>query len=233
MRGTDNFHFKNFFALLLTGGVLIWLSHTGIIDFRLAQLFFDTSTSRFPFRESLLLTRLGHDGLKWLLVGFWLTSISAALLSVRMDNLRTLRAPLFWLSLMLPISALSVAALKATSSHSCPWDLALYGGGAQWFSLLEPQSAHPGPGHCWPGGHASGGFALISGYFAFRDHHPAWSRSLLVAGLVLGFVMSLVQVIRGAHFLSHNLWSLWIVWAVCSFAYFLRQKAPELLGTTR
>jgi membrane-associated PAP2 superfamily phosphatase len=45
--------------------------------------------------------------------------------------------------------------------------------------------------------------------------------------------MSLVQVIRGAHFLSHNLWSLWIVWAVCSIGYFLLQKASELLGTIR
>jgi membrane-associated PAP2 superfamily phosphatase len=233
MRLTDNFHLKNLLVLPLTGGLLIWLSHTGIIDFRLTQLFFDASTSQFPFRESLLLTRLGHDGLKWLVVGFWLTSLSAALLSVRMDYLRTLRAPLFWLILMLPISSLSVAALKAASSHSCPWDLALYGGGAQWFSLLGPQSANPGPGHCWPGGHAAGGFALISGYFAFRDHHPGWSRCLLVAGLLLGSVMSLVQVIRGAHFLSHNLWSLWIVWAVCSIAYFLRQKAPELLGRTQ
>jgi membrane-associated PAP2 superfamily phosphatase len=233
MRLIDNFHFKNLLALPLTGGLLIWLSHTGVIDFRLTELFFDASRGRFPFRETLLLARLGHDGLKWLVVGVWLTSLGAALLSVRMDYLRTLRAPLFWLTLMLPISALSVAALKAASSHSCPWDLALYGGSAQWFSLLGPESAIPGPGHCWPGGHASGGFALISGYFAFRDHRPGWSRCLLVAGLVLGSAMSLLQVIRGAHFLSHNLWSLWIVWVVCSIAYFFTQGLSDMLGTTR
>jgi membrane-associated PAP2 superfamily phosphatase len=32
---------------------------------------------------------------------------------------------------------------------------------------------------------------------------------------VMGAVMSVVQMARGAHFLSHNLWSVWLVWATC------------------
>src|SRR5690606_16500174 len=72
-----------------------------------------------------------------------------------------------------------------------------------------------GPGLCWPGGHASGGFALAAAYFVLRDSRPHSARWMLAIGLLFGCVMSIVQMVRGAHFLSHNLWSLWLVWATC------------------
>jgi membrane-associated PAP2 superfamily phosphatase len=129
-------------------------------------------------------------------------------------------------------------AAETSSAHSCPWDLTLYGGNAEWFRLLGPESATAGPGRSWPGRHGSSGFALIAGYFAFRDFHLGWARLLpLAADLLLGSVMALVQIMRGAHFLSLNLWSLWIVWAVCSMVYFSLQPAirydkPDVLTTT-
>jgi membrane-associated PAP2 superfamily phosphatase len=33
--------------------------------------------------------------------------------------------------------------------------------------------------------------------------------------------MSLVQVARGAHLLTHNLWSLWLAWLCCCVGYWL------------
>ncbi|EMU16832.1 hypothetical protein ABNIH16_20160, partial [Acinetobacter baumannii ABNIH16] len=33
-------------------------------------------------------------------------------------------------------------------------------------------------------------------------------------GILLGFMMGWAQMMRGAHFLSHNLWTGWVVWAI-------------------
>ena len=48
-----------------------------------------------------------------------------------------------------------------------------------------------------------------------RESKPKWARLILLFSLVMGAVMSAVQMARGAHFLSHNLWSVWLVWATC------------------
>jgi len=51
--------------------------------------------------------------------------------------------------------------------------------------------------------------------FVLRKCEYQLARWILAVGMVLGSVMSLVQMVRGAHFLSHNLWSLWLVWVTC------------------
>lgn len=49
---------------------------------------------------------------------------------------------------------------------------------------------------------------------------------MLIGGLALGTVMGAVQMMRGAHFLSHNLWTLWVVWAACFAIDVLIRFAP-------
>lgn len=68
-------------------------------------------------------------------------------------------------------------------------------------------------GHCFPGGHASTGFSLLSGFFVFRKSHTKLAYFFLFIGLVLGFIMGWGQMMRGAHFLSHNLWTAWVIFA--------------------
>src|SRR3569833_1864889 len=91
----------------------------------------------------------------------------------------------------------------------------MYGGHDAWFPLFDHVSAAVELGRCWPGGHASGGFAIIAGYFALHTQQPRWAHHILVLSLALGAIMGDVQMVRGAHFLSHNLWTLWFVWATC------------------
>lgn len=111
--------------------------------------------------------------------------------------------------------ALLVQSIKDESVHACPWDLAMYGGNAQWFPLFDWIKTGIKLGRCWPGGHASGGFAIVAGYFALREQKPLWAHRILILGLTLGAIMGTVQMVRGAHFLSHNLWTLWIVLTTC------------------
>jgi membrane-associated PAP2 superfamily phosphatase len=92
---------------------------------------------------------------------------------------------------------------RASSGHSCPWDLPQYGA-----------ASVGGPGHCSPAAHPLVGFALFGLYFALRQERPAAARAALAAAWIIGLGAGAIQVARGAHFASHVLWTAWVAWAV-------------------
>ena len=67
-------------------------------------------------------------------------------------------------------------------------------------------------GHCFPGGHASSGFAVLAGYFIYRVTQPKRAYFFLIAACILGMGMGWAQMMRGVHFFSH---SLCIGWVTC------------------
>lgn len=204
-------------GLLASAVLLLWLARDGTLDWKVARFFFDAAAEAFPLRNLPILSVWGHDRLKQVLVAVWLVAIVLAIAGRWSPALRPWRQPLVLFLVMVAGAQLLVSFIKLTSPHSCPWYLAEFGGEGQWSPLFGTVTGNPGPGKCWPGGHASGGFSLIAGYFALRPWHRVGARWALAIGLGLGFVMSAVQVARGAHFVSHNLWSLWLVWAACFF----------------
>ena len=210
----------NLFLLAVTGFFFVWLSRDGAVDFVISRFFFDPVAGAFPLKDAPLFAVGGHTGLKWLVLLIWLSGAVTAAASARVVPLREWRSPLVFFCITMALTALIVALLKMASSHSCPWDIQGFGGAADWFPLFDFPVSLAGPGHCWPGGHAAGGFSLLAGYFAFRGNHRFIARLALLSALSLGALMSFVQIARGAHFLSHNLWSFWIAW-FCSLTVFL------------
>lgn len=84
---------------------------------------------------------------------------------------------------------------------------------------MHPPPAPANPGRCRPGGHASAGFSLLALFFVLRDRRPRAARIALVVALGLGSLFSLGRMLQGAHFLSHNLWTLLINWVICVLTY--------------
>jgi membrane-associated PAP2 superfamily phosphatase len=114
--------------------------------------------------------------------------------------------------------ALAIPAIKRVSLTSCPWDLAEFGGTASTVSHWLAGVADGGPGHCFPSGHAVSAFALIGAVFLWRDHSPRLARGLFVLIVMLGTLHGLVQTARGAHFVSHTLWTAWLCAALAVLA---------------
>ena len=117
------------------------------------------------------------------------------------------------------LATLVVSWLKRNSIHHCPWDISEYGGFAPILPLFAGLPDGIAPGRCFPGGHASVGFGMLS--YAFAAHaggsrHTFW---ITTGVLATGVFASTVQMLRGAHFLSHQLWTLWWCWAVCLAVY--------------
>ena len=104
--------------------------------------------------------------------------------------------------------------VKRLSSSSCPWDLAEFGGVARYVSHWNWGVQDGGPGHCFPAGHASAAFGFVAGWFVLRRAAPNLATGWLLAALAGGLVLGLAQQLRGAHYLSHTLWTVWICWTV-------------------
>ena len=56
--------------------------------------------------------------------------------------------------------------------------------------------------------------SFIGGYFVFRTAAPGLARRWLVAAVVAGLLLGVSQQWRGAHFMSHTLWSGWLCWCL-------------------
>jgi len=111
---------------------------------------------------------------------------------------------------------LAVSTIKLRSHTSCPWDLQQFGGVATYVSHWAWGLRDGGTGGCFPGGHASAGFAFVGGFFAFRHALPLTAQRWLVGAMLAGFVFGLAQQVRGAHYMSHTLWTAWLCWTVAA-----------------
>jgi len=129
--------------------------------------------------------------------------------------LRTLPAADRWqLLFSVVLALLTVVTLKRLSLSSCPWDLIEFGGTVQYISHWRWGVTDGGPGHCFPAGHASAGFAFVAAWFVLRRTQPRLAWRWLLAACCVGCLLGLAQQMRGAHYVSHTLWTAWICWAV-------------------
>lgn len=199
-------------ALLICAVFLLWIYPKTNLDFDLITPYFDAESKVFSLKHDVFLNQVMHVGLKYFVISIALVAFFLAIFGGRLKLSALVRRQLSWAFAGMILSTLAVSILKNQSMHACPWDLTVFGGKYLYYPMLASLPSWGAGGHCWPGGHASGGFALMAFYFAFRRTHPIFACASLIVSLMLGFVMGWAQMIRGAHFLSHNLWSAWVVW---------------------
>jgi membrane-associated PAP2 superfamily phosphatase len=108
-----------------------------------------------------------------------------------------------------------VGSLKAWTGMFCPRQLVRYGGTRPVASLFEhaPEACcgeTRARGRCWPAGHASGGFALMSLCVMGRTRAQKFAGAAL--GLIAGWTMGLYQMLNGNHYLSHTIITMLLAW---------------------
>ena len=211
------------------------------VDLLLADMVYDRASRTFPWRESWLTVTFSHRIAKGALTLCALAPIAAALFDAAwpqpsldgpFDRLR-LRV-IAWSALLVPAT---ISLLKRSSDAYCPWDLARYGGSAPhvpYVRLFDVLPAGVSPGHCFPAGHASSALWLVSLAVLWLPGRPRTAWRAGTAGLAGGLALGWMQQLRGAHFLSHTLWSAWIACAIVLALLVLLQeravRAPQASG---
>ena len=129
-----------------------------------------------------------------------------------------------WVFFGILLSTSLISLLKKLTNQACPWHMVDYGGVWQYVDIFTTRPWPADSMQCWPGGHASGGFSLW--VFVFIGGWPAavWSQRVarppkhwrsptfwFWAGLLLGTFMGFTQMGFGAHYFSHQFWTLWFV----------------------
>lgn len=209
--------------LLLASALLIlWIGNYTDIDLNLADAMFDQTSGTFPWRHTWFAERFNHVLLKGVLIAAAIGVIAVA----AWDWIRPFNA---WRAntrigmRVLALSAISVplviSTLKQFSSSHCPWDLQRYGGDSPFIRLLELVPSGVSAGNCLPAGHASSALWLVALAVFWLPHRPRKAAVVACTLLIFGFAVGWVQQLRGAHFLTHTLWSMWITILIVDSIY--------------
>lgn len=206
---------------LLTIGVLLaflaaW--DASGIDIDIARRF--GTASGFAWKNHWFTAGLMHDGVRWVAWGalaaliwtFWRRRWIARDLTT---------GERFWWLLTTLVCAAAIPLIKRQSLTSCPWSLAEFGGVASYVPHWVLGRGDGGSGGCFPSGHASTAFAFIAGWFVMRDRSARLAGVWLVGVVTVGLALGAVQVVRGAHYPSHVLWTAWICWVMSAASYHL------------
>ncbi|MCK7597009.1 phosphatase PAP2 family protein [Microbulbifer sp. CAU 1566] len=176
-----------------------------------------------------------YDGPKNLLAVLVGLSLLAIIVLYRTIRFQPYRRGLLIVLISMAITASLVGLFKTWTDVPCPKDLSAFGGRYPHITFLHriPISADLGRVRCFPAGHASGGFALLSLFFLFRQRRNRWLG--FGAGMLLGWTLGGYKMLIGDHFLSHTLVTMCIAWlvslgvAACVFRW-SRETAGSIPG---
>jgi membrane-associated PAP2 superfamily phosphatase len=189
----------------------VFAEYSGL-DLRIAHQFYDGTAGHWPYRSLFLTEKVLHDWAQTLVkIAGGLTTVLLAA-SFALPRLKPYRRVIGYFLLATATGPLIVGLLKGLTHIQTPWELAQFGGDMPYIRLFDAVPDGIPIGHAFPGGHSSGGFAFFSLYFLLYYRAHRYRFFGLAVPLLLGTVFAVTQEIRGAHFLSHDLFSLAVCW---------------------
>jgi membrane-associated PAP2 superfamily phosphatase len=154
-----------------------------------------------------------YDGIKRLLIIIAVIFLLVLIAGWNKEWMRGYRRGFFIVILSSIIVPVAVGSLKAVTNMPCPKNVETFGGAYPHTCVWEKYTAkecHLEKQKCWPAGHASGGFALLSLIFLF---HSRRNKILsVVAAMVIGWSMGSYKMLIGDHFLSHTVITMILAW---------------------
>ncbi len=214
-----------FFQILILI-LIIFIFEFFDLDFKFQNLFFNQSTKKWLLNkeENKILHLIFYDGIKILIILFGVVNLGIFIFSYFKAKLIKFRFECLYIVLCLAVIPSVIALIKSYSNVYCPYELEIYNGDKPYIKTFEKMSAWQkrkttDRGKGYPAGHASGGFALLCLFYVFKKRkHQILG---LFIGLVFGWIMGIYQVLRGAHFLSHNFMTWLIAIISMHFIYIL------------
>lgn len=226
---------KTLYALAGSALAIAWLGNFTNVDMWLAHAMYDAGSGEFPMRHAWFTEKFSHSYMRTIMILLGLCAVLPAIADLwrpRSGWSAGFRLRLRVVALSAVLVPLAISLLKQASSSHCPWDLAEFGGVETYVRLFDAALPGASAGKCMPAGHASSALWLVSLTAFWLPHRPRAAGAVFCATLAVGFFLGWMQQLRGAHFLTHTLWSMWIACAIVAaiYGWALRaRRVPALL----
>jgi len=201
-------------SILLIFSILLF----GIIDIDtiIQDNFFNSTTHTWILDRDLQPWKfIFYDGIKKVLILLALSFLFALIFFRNNRVIKEYKRGIIIVILSAIFIPLVSGGLKKITNMPCPKNEIHFGGKmirtAVWESYDEPYKSMSKIA-CWPAGHASGGFALLSLFFLFKT-----LRNKILAltfSLGIGWSMGIYKMLIGDHFLSHTIITMLIAWLI-------------------
>ncbi len=176
-------------------------------NFEIQQWILDRELQPYKF--------LFYDGLKKLLIFSIVLLLFLSVIFRKTQLVENYKKGIMVVVLSSILVPVIVGGLKKSTNMPCPKNEIHYGGDYPKTAVWEhyPKELTNKPKiRCWPAGHASGGFALLSLFFLFKTKKI---KTLAVVGaVVIGWSMGIYKMLIGDHFLSHTLITMLLSWFI-------------------
>lgn len=183
------------------------------LDIVLQNFFFDSSNMSWIVSKDFCFAKfIFYDFAKGVVIALGTITLIALIFFRKFRLVRENIAGLVIVLASIIIVPSTIGALKATTNMPCPKDINIYGGSYPEIGLFEkyPLNFDKKRIKCYPAGHASGGFALLSLIFLFKRKNQ---RAMAFAfAFCFGTLMGVYKMLIGDHFLSHTLVTMLIAW---------------------
>lgn len=193
--------------------VILAVEHYTDIDVLISDYAYDFTEHRWLITPALhqKLSPFFYEGAKRLVAAIGTTCVIYLLLSAWKKEWRRNFVAVLTVLLSTMIVPSTVSWLKTFTNVYCPNQLQIYEQRYPYVRVLESypsafQAEHRG--RCFPGGHVTGAFSLMALYLVFQDKKK--KAAALGGAVCFGFITGTYQILRGEHFLSHNLFSMFL-----------------------
>lgn len=203
--------------------VFVFFEYTNY-DIILEDYFYNFQINAWRFHDpGGIYYKIFYKGIKIPIYIIGLSSIAGYFYSRKKDIWRNKRKGLAVVALTLVLLPAFIALVgKNISNVHCPDDITRYGGKIPYVKVLDNYPINPDSpdgkyrrGHCFPAGHASGGFALLSLVCLFQKRkYKIWA---FLFAMSMGFAMTTIQMLRGVHYVSHQLVTMILAFIFVSF----------------
>ena len=166
-------------------------------------------------RNNQLIKLIFYDGIKQMFYVFVFLILISLIFFRNTQIIQTYKAGLVILCLSAFMVPLMVSGLKGITNVPCPKNIVRYGGNHPYVTVLKkyPQGFQQEKKmRCYPAGHASGGFALLSILFLFKERKNRIIAFLSV--MTIGWSIGTYKMLIGDHFLSHTVVTMGLAWLI-------------------
>ena len=214
---------KSFFYTLIALILATILFEVTPLDIVFQEFFYSRSTSSWLIGEDDKVLRLVfYTSARILYISLVLFLLFTLIFFRKLDWVKNNYQGLIIVVISCFLIPVIITLIKNHSHIPCPDQLFIFNGSFKHTGLFEilgektfsnyifaPSFDRYFPG-CFPAGHSSGGFSLLSLLFLFKS--PMARKAVLFFVMVFAWSISFYKIAVGDHFLSHSLTTMFIAW---------------------